>query len=537
MKNKIFSLLSLSILTILVLISFASALTISSSTTALSQENGSFTVTLTNTAGAGALTYAVKDSSNTVYTGFTFNQSAFTGNEALTVLYTVPADFVFDFEKTYTVTVTATETVVPTNTGLTTLTFEDKFYSGENNGVLDISDINLDVLTGFGDNDEYWYPLDKVEVEFTVENNGDWDVKNIEVQACLFDKEADECIMDEEDMDLNNDDFDLDSDDEQLIKLTFQVDVEKLTAGNNDYILYLKAVGEVDDSDSTYDGNETGISTSKSIKIITNDELVVLDNVKFVANSVSCGGTVQVTGTAWNVGEDDESDVYVKVYNSELGINQQVEIGDIDSFDNEDFSFTLKIPSTAKEGTTYELGFSVYDDSDDIFETDDEDQAKFFYDLTVTEGCSTVPTALVTASLQSEAKSGQELTVKATIVNTGSTSNTFNLALNGYNTWASLVSMDQNTLTLSAGEAKEVLIKLKVNEDISGDQTFNIGLTQGTKSLSQPVSVSIAKKQGISLPNFAGLLGGNSWIWIIGALNVLLILVIVIVAIKVSKKK
>jgi hypothetical protein len=537
MKNKTLSLLSLSILAVVVLASFASALDLSSSTASLSQTSGSFTLTLANTAGAGALTYSVKDSSDNTYTGFTFDKTSFTGNGSLTVNYTVPADFSFNFEKQYTVTVTATETAVPSNTKSVQLPFENKFYSGENKGDLSISGVKLNVLEGFGDDDNYWYPFDKVEVKFKVENNGNWDVKNIEIKACLFDKSSKKCVMDEGDMDISEDDFDLDSKDDQASILTFTVDADELKAGNNDYAFYIKAVGEIDDSDSAYDGNDTGYSTSNSIRIITNDDFVTLTDIQFGTN-VACGGTVQVTGTAWNIGDEDEEDVYIKVYNADLGINKQVTIGDIDSFDSKDFSFTLNMPSTAKQNSVYSIEFLVYDKKNHIFESQNDDQAKLFRDITVTEGCSTVPSALVTASLQSDAVAGNEFTVKAIVTNTGSSSSTFNLALTGYNTWASLVSMDKNSVTLAAGASQDVLITLKANDDVSGAQTFSVGLTEGTKSLSQPVSVSVAEKsKAISFLDLSKLFGSSSWIWVIGALNAVLVLVIVVVAVKVSKKK
>jgi|WetSurMetagenome_2_1015567.scaffolds.fasta_scaffold53518_3 hypothetical protein len=554
MKNKTFSLLSLSILAVLVLASFASAASLSTpSALPLTAGAHTFNIEVTGTANESITFSGLADiTENGKTIDFTtipssLNIAHATGvAQTLVISYTVPSDFEFKFGKTYSTTLSA---VAGSGDASRTISFEQApFYSGANQGELSISELDLDNVAGFGDEDDkVLYPFDKADITFYVENNGDSKVKNIKIEVCVWDVSAGKCVFDEGDMDISSDKFDLKSDKDQKVTVTFVPDADKLKEGNTNYIFYVRAVGEIDDSDSAYDGDKTGDSDSYDFEITTDDSFVIINNIQLNTESASCGDTVELTADVWNVGDEnlDDDEVFVWAYNKELGIDKKIEFNNgIDAMESEKISFTFKIPDNAAE-KIYSIRLGAYNDDSfgdgDLFEADngDDDEAVFYAPLTIGAGvCSTTPSASVTAALQSEAKAGQELTVKATITNTDSASNTFNLALTGYNTWASLVSIDKSSVTLAAGASQDVLIVLKANDDISGDQRFNIGLTQGTKSLSQPVSVSIAEnKPGISLPGLSGLFSGSSWIWVIGALNVILVLVIIVVAVKVSKKK
>jgi hypothetical protein len=539
MKNKIFSLLTLSILTVLVLASFASATIVLSSVPTLSAGDKSFSITATGVAGdvltlpttitniiGSTVTLATVDG-----VAATSVHLADTNSHVVVFNYNIPLAFVFQTGTTYSVDF-GTLGSVKFSTDVPGEIQTCKLL-GTTNAVnhLKVSIDSIKVTSGFGDH-ESWYPLDSIEAKVTVTNTGSSDkIRSVALRWGLYDTVSNEWII----KPTKEDTFTIAKDDETVSTLTFKLEDKITKFKDGSYEFYVWATGE----DDQY-SNETCYSTlpeSNGLdKVSINLNTFVTIGSFIIPDSVSCGNTVQITGTAWNIGDDDQTGVTLRVYNAELGINQKVDLGTIDSLDNKDFSFTLNIPTTAKEGSTYQLTVGVYNKNGNIFENDNSDQAKFYYDLPVTIGCSTVPSALVTAVLQSDAKAGQEFTVKATVTNTGSASDTFNLALTGYNTWASLVSMDKSSVTLAAGTSQDVMIVLKANSDASGDQNFNIGLTQGTKSLSQPISVSLVK-QGISLPSLSGLFTGNSWIWVIGALNVVLVLVIVFVAVKVSRKK
>jgi uncharacterized membrane protein len=275
-----------------------------------------------------------------------------------------------------------------------------------------------------------------------------------------------------------------------------------------------------------------------ALDLTIDSHFVILDSLEIVGTA-SCGETVQISGKIWNIGDDDENDIYLKVYNTELGISQRVDVGDIDSLDSADLLFNLALPSDAEEGKSYDITLLVYDDSDDIFESSNGDKSQFILPISIVSGsCSTEVPVTVTANLETVAKAGEEFTVRATIINTASTRKTFSLELSDYTDWGTLVSIDKSSFTLDAGSAGDVLIKLRVNEDVSGSESFNIVMKEGTKILTQPVSVSVEGSKFSITGLFAGLGGGkNTYLWAIGALNVILVLIIIVVAVRVVRKK
>ena len=137
---------------------------------------------------------------------------------------------------------------------------------------------------------------------------------------------------------------------------------------------------------------------------------------------------------------------------------------------------------------------------------------------------------MVSASLESGGTAGSELIIKTTITNTATESATYTFNIAGHASWATLSGVEPNTLTLNAGESKEVLVKFNVNSDVSGDQSFQIEVLEGTELVArQPVSVPIES-------GFSGFsLGSNWYLWLIAALNVILVVIIIVIAVKVAK--
>lgn len=549
MKNKILGVLSLGILALLVLTSLVSAVTLSAttpSTLPLTTGAHTFTIDVTGTAGE-VITFSglssIEENSKTIT--FTLPVPITMANPAvpqpITISYNVPPDFKFSFGKPYSTILNATGAT--SGTAEQTISFvQTSFYEGDNNGELAISDLDFKD-NDFGDDEDYWYPLDDIEVTFNVENKGDWKIKDIEIQACLWDESESECVMDEGDMDIDNDNFDLKSNKDLDVKMTFKVDIDKLNEDSNDYTFYIKAVGEIDDSESpSYDGKTTGVSdTQENLEITVDDEFAVLDNIETV-EATSCGSELQITADVWNIGKEDLEKVYVLIYNKALGINEKVTIGDIDSFEDAKLDYTVKIPQNAEE-KQYDLTLSVYNEDKDIFENDNDDIAEFLHPIKVEGSCGAeaetgVPLISVSADLTSEAKAGQEMIVKVTIANTGAQKALLNIGISANADWSSLTNIDKTVLNLEAGQSAEVLIKLKINKDASGEKAFDLVITEGNKILSQPVTVTIEKAS--IFPGITGLFTGdnsNFYLWGIGALNVLLVLIIIIVAIRVVRKK
>lgn len=537
MKAKIFSSISFAVLFLLVLTSFTSALGMT--TPDFTGNSTTLTIT-TNSTESGTLSLH--------YTGdlqISFNET-FPLEVTNDLTYNIKATIQNDTDDLdyggYNVIFNATLNGVSKTDEST---YEKGFYDGENKGELKVEIDELRVLDGFGDDDEYWYPLDEVEIIFNIDNNGDWDIENIEIEVCVWDENEKECVFDEDDFDIDLDDFDLKKNKDEDITMILYLDAENLESENNDYIIYIKAIGEIDDKTSEYNGDKTGNSDSEKIKIITDDNFVIINNIQIKEDSFSCGDSLTFTADVWNIGdkelEDDE--VYVHVYNKELGIDKTIEFNSgIAEMDSEQIMFTVKIPENAEE-KIHKISFNAYEKKSftdkNLFENEEEDTSKFSYLLTIEKGsCLTTPTAAISAKLDSEAKAGKDLIVKATIVNTGSETKTFTISLDSYSDWAESATADKTSVTINAGASEDVLITLKVLSDAEGENGFDIEVLEGTKYMFQPVSVTIEKAS--FFPSLTGLVSGfgnNVYLYGIGALNLLLIAAIIFVAVKVARRK
>ena len=79
---------------------------------------------------------------------------------------------------------------------------------------------------------------------------------------------------------------------------------------------------------------------------------------------------------------------------------------------------------------------------------------------------------------------------------------------------------------------------LLVNADVEGKKTFSLDLTnENKKVIPQPVEVVI-EKAGFNLFGATGaVIGNKNWyVWAIGALNIVLVLIIILVAVRLVKK-
>ena len=574
MNKKSLSVFGLGILALLTLMSFASAVTTTisfpngmptlsqptaqSTPTQVPITGGSFTITILDTANE-TVTFSATPIPDINGKTITFTSpSPLVITDAptphtVTISYTVDSNFAFEVGKPYTTSLTVTGSVNGPAT-LQTLSFAStnepsgvsscKLKAGANidktlgqlNDNLGVSIDSTKVITGFG-SDQTWYPLDNIQTKVTVDNNGHNDLRNIVLNWALYDITKQQIVSNLHDK-LSS--FSLNSGDSKILTINFKLDPTNRLKTDK-YMIYVWATATDKDTSSTTCTSTNNVDNIRSnlgsLVINVDPDLVVLDNLQTIS-TVSCGNNVQISGTVWNIGDNNEDNVYIKVFNTELGISQKVLVGSIDSLSSKDISFNVAIPTNAQSGQSYDITFQVFKGDNVIFQSQNSnnDKSQAILTLPVTGTCTNLPKALITANLQNTPKAGQEFTVLATVSNTDTKANTFNVALNGYNSWASLVSVDKTALNLNAGQSQDVTIVLKANTGISGDQTFNLVLTQGTQTLTQPVSVPIQASTSSITGLFSGL-GGNAYLWGIAALNILLVLIIIVVAVRVVRKK
>lgn len=397
-------------------------------------------------------------------------------------------------------------------------------------GSLNVDIKDIQVIEGFGD-DEEWLPFDEVEVEIEVENkNDDEKIKDIELEWGLWSEETDEWVIELDDVD----EFDLKKDSEETVTINFKVNEKKLDVDldeleDGDYTLYVRAKGE-EQEDPEF--NVCSID-SEEVKIFIESDFVILNDIE-VPEVVQCDSEVQITADVWNIGDSDQDEVVVVLYNKELGLSEEIEIGDIDAFDSEPLDFTFQLPKDAEE-KTYSLKLTVYDEDHDIYENDYDDEQSIFSVFLKVEGSCSVGEASVNAVLESGGQAGKPLIIKATIVNTGDKSTTYMLNAAGYAEWASTAVLDQNTITLEAGQSKDILLTFQVKKEALGDNLFNLEvLAENELIVSKPVQVTITKR-GLGITGGA-IFGDNWYLWGIGALNVILVILIIVIAVRIARK-
>ena len=502
--------------------------------------------------GANSTTITITNEGNVDLTGITLTSTGdfdvnFSNNDfALakgidTTITVTSLDDLYDLlgsEPSITITATADDVDNTTATGAIT-TVPSFCEDCENPGNLKIEITDISTVRGFGDDENYWYPFDVVEAEIEIENDGSWDIQDVELSWALYTTDGKKITDDTES------DFNLDEDDDRTITLTFTLDEDVDDMEGEDLILYVKAQGKVDDKDSAYDDEDTCVWASEEVEVVSDDKFIVLDDFEFngvaiqnlkLDTEIPCGTELQIVADIWNIGDDKEEDITILIKSNELGISKKVTIDDINNFDNEKLETTVTIPEDVEAGE-YTISFMIYDEDNDLFETDEEeDKAIFNVIINVAGNCKIEYSGSITAALTSEANAGEEVTVKTTIKNTEDKTITYVLNVKDYDEWATLNALDSNSITLVAGESRDVTLTFNVNKGVSGDKVFRIDLLSenGLIVSTQPVSISVTPQKslisGIKLPE------NNLYLWGIGALNVLLILAIIVVAVRLSRE-
>jgi hypothetical protein len=369
-----------------------------------------------------------------------------------------------------------------------------------NSGDLRVKKISFDNQgfsgTVFG-KDDVWFLLDEIDFEIEIKNYGSEEIEDIEVQWGIYDTSADEWMIELDD----EKDFDLKDGKSNTITGSFTIDnmdldFDELSDGDN-YRFYVIAIGTIDDDTAT----ETCVSDYKTTEIVIEDDFVVLSEIN-VQDTATCNEEIQITAKVWNIGEDEQDDVIVKIYNNELGISERIEFSSIDEFDYETLDVLIKIPKDADE-KTYLLIFEIYDEDGDIYENDyDDDESRFTTAIKIEGNCgAATDDAIVTASLTSGGKAGQPLVITSTITNTGSNAATYTINAANYAFWANSADVSPQTIIVDSGSSKQVIFTFDVKNDASGSNNFEIEvLSENQLVITQPVSVQI-EESGFNLFN------------------------------------
>ena len=538
MKTKTFNLLFASVFALVFLIGFSSAtISLTSPVTTLSQSSGSFDFTVSSNQNETidlSIPSISDGSGHTIIFSLSSEQitidTSVEDSVLITVDYVVESGFNFQFEKTYTAKLNATGSV----SGEVTKAFNfegSSFCEFSNQGNLKVTVKDIKVTSDSFGKDNKWFVFDTVEVKVEIRNSGREDIEDVVLEWGLYNTQSKKWTIEVDE----EDEFDIDKGDRESITITFKLDdsmdedLEDLSKGK--YIFYVRATGEI--ADGTHEGESTCASDSEEGELMLENNFVVLYNLK--APEVSqCGSEAHISGDVWNIGSKDQEDIYLKIYNRELGIDEEIQIGDLDSFESTDFDLILQLPEDIVEKAYY-LTITVYNEDNKVYKNKDDKESKSSLQLNVQGNCA-VAKASVTAVLESGGQAGKEMIVKATIKNTGKKTSSYSLNVGGYTGWASSATLDKSSLTLNAGQSEDVLLTFNVKRDALGNNLFTLDVLSGNELIvSQPVQVEITKKK-FSL--FGGNLfsGENKYVWGIGLLNLILIILIIVIAIRISRR-
>jgi hypothetical protein len=360
----------------------------------------------------------------------------------------------------------------------------DGFVSGSDIIIKGFSDERLD-----NDDEWEWKPLDQVEIEIDVKNQGS-DDEDYVIEIVFLDDQDNVIDLAEDDKDLEET-ISIDEGESETATITFEIDGD--VDESNGYYMHIKVYQDGDEDEQCASVVKSEV---EKVKITKERHDVLVKNVVEGPVNVEAGTQVIYEVRVSNLGKEDEDLVKVVVSNSELGILMTKEIEDLDEGDSEIISFIVDFPEEATE-KVYKLRFSTmfdYDEDDDIFDKESDSGDDLLYPVTVLGGEHISPT--ISASLESgvEAKTGEELVIIASIINNGKEEN-FDITITGYEDWAELVSVSPRSLSLDEDEEGKVIITLIPKKD--GVQTFDINAIFDGERHDRSVSVNIAEKKGI----------------------------------------
>lgn len=531
----------------LILVASVSAFTLSSPSRDLTQGTNQTTIVLTNTNVTQNVTVSVAnivDGTNIVT--LSVSPSSFTNftNGATQTLTVTGTSFSSGFKfgrYTSILTATGTNSSGATVSSNSTVAFFKTFCKvGQIGTNLTISDIDIN---SDGDEDLEWMPLDKVTVEVEIDNNGDNDIRNVQVELALLDSSGKNVIGQLEFTDSDDEKKDIgtvDEDDSEKVTFEFVVPAD-FDEGNYKFAAkaYSKTLGEEKMcADTSSALSDTSFQKVEVVRESDEGKFIAFDKIKFSPTEATCSDSVTLSFDVVNVGDQDQDQVKVLIKSSSLKVDTAIEIRDnLNQGDSKTLSYTFDVPQgLADKLYTIELS-SQYDyrKSTDAYRESSDSAKQVLYKVF---GCTPVVNAqnkvTINAALTSDSQAGLPLTVKATITNNQGTSGIFSVSVKGYESWSTLDSVSDRIVQLSNGQSKDITLSFNVNEKVSGQKSFILETKSDTGETQQKeIVVNVEPKAGLSLGNA---FEGNGLIWIIGIINVILIVLIIVVAVKLSNR-
>jgi len=526
---------------LVMVLGFSSAsITVTGIPATLSQSGGYFDVVVTSTLSETIALGVLDITQDAKTVDFSLNTSSITLdnvsnlNESVRVTYSIGTGFVFNLGKEY----NSTLTLNGTGSGALNQTMKfanTKFCEfGKVGGDLEITGIDINNL-GAGDDNEWEY-LDTIEIKLSVENTDqDTSISSVEAEIRIVDLNGkditDDFFVKNDDKKMDFGKIKYDTEETQSVILKVDPSIDEGT-----YKLYIKAYKKSDenvhciDESNDFDKDDT----HQEVKVLVGDKEVGVDGFD-IPKTISCGASATVSFDFYNFDlAEKEEDMRVGIYNGELGINTYSSQFDLRRGKSNGLIFEVQIPKDAKPGK-YKTNIRYeYDYDVDKLRYDTSEQASETFELVVEGGCKIADPSLTVTLDSTEVIAGKDMVVKVNLRNDDSKNATFTVNAEGFSSWANLKEVNPETFILTPGASKDVYLTFGLKDSSAGDQNFNLIVTgNGYVLATKPVLVSV--EEGSAFGNF---FSNFDWkIWGIIILNLILLIVIIIVARNVLRRR
>lgn len=322
---------------------------------------------------------------------------------------------------------------------------------------------DLDITVDNPDDNDEFKAGDDIEMDIQVDNDGDENL-DVTVKAMLYNLDEGKLLAT-----VSSDETRIKDGEEENFDLSLTIPTTDFDV-DDDFMLYITAC-ENDDENCAF--------KAIPVELTRDDDDVIVSEMDLTPEEVAPGKTVTATITVSNIGEDDQDNVYVKLRNSYLDLNQETASFDLDDYKSDDNEYTATVTFTVPEDAEakeYWVEAIVYFDSGR--ETDSE-LAKL-----VVAGKSSLKAAVETGVSSLEVvpeagisvEAGKKVAVPVMINNAGNAKASFTVEVSSMDGWAEIVAIEQPE-QLNAGESGHAYVYLEIAEDAAiGVHELNLNI-------------------------------------------------------------
>jgi hypothetical protein len=413
----------------------------------------------------------------------------------VTVTYTIPADADVEHYGVYRGIVSIEDT-----TGEATVTSTASLTLNPITGKSSKFDIDVEY------EDDPVYRTQEIEIGVNIDNRHSEKAKSIKVTL----------MIPELDIEETSSKFTLDDGDDngEDLKFTFTLE-DDVDEGN--YPIYIYVIGDSEYSTGT-DLTIENYKYADDLEVSVESDDLTVETMTLSEDDYKAGESFVATVKVRNIGTSDQDDVRVRFVCDDLGISELSDITD-ELKDGKSLTktFTMKVPTTAKDGSYICTAEILYEDVDD--QQDDDDIDSHLTEnivLIVTGGLAqedpddVVAKASITGASTTTANIGDVKKFTLNLKNDGTSgSATYTLQMEGYSNWAESAKVEPATLTIPAGTSVPFYAYLTPATGASGAQTATVAAYVGTEKVaSQTLTVTVNGGTGIQVDNLGSSITG-----------------------------